>query len=424
LLDCLTDATFHVTTLFLIFPFLQYTTHPRFRPPTIVKMARKRAIAPLKKTAMTPQQSNPAASAEETPTQRYSTRSTRGTAAQTPVYTEPESSDDEDYQPATTKKKAKTSAQPEQDQPTEGPPETRYNTRYKQAQLSEQSQGADDVEEIPRGDEYPLYKDDLPNAFNGAVDPSLDFISKAPNEVIDNILSYLVLDHQPDRGVKMKAGTYKLVPHVLLSMAAMSRYFYHATEGFARRYRTRNKLDLPEPGIYWPQQPEVFARLMGFREKELDKERNKRRSVRIANTVKPETHEVYRKKLCDQSKVHCVVCHLPGWRPGKLANQVTVCEGCERSVFGTIMVSGTACGAELFTDYNALESHRCPEAIRPPRLYVDQVTQARPQSQVPGFASHFIRLRTQTDGLPHLQHSHCVLFSPQRCRDDRESSPW
>ena len=205
-------------------------------------MARKRAIAPLKKTAMATTQKKQTASAAAAPTPRRSTRSTRGTASQRPIYTEPDSSDDEDHQPPATKGKAKVSAQPEQDEPTEGSPVPRYNTRLKQAQLSEQSQDADDVEEIPRDDDYPLYKDDLPNAFNGTVDPSLDFISKAPNEVIDNILSYLVLDHDPDRGVKIKAGTYKPVSHVLLSMAAMSRLFYHATEGFARRYRTKNKI--------------------------------------------------------------------------------------------------------------------------------------------------------------------------------------
>jgi hypothetical protein len=316
-------------------------------------MARKRAIAPLKKTAMATTQKKQTASAAAAPTPRRSTRSTRGTASQRPIYTEPDSSDDEDHQPPATKGKAKVSAQPEQDEPTEGSPVPRYNTRLKQAQLSEQSQDADDVEEIPRGDDYPLYKDDLPNAFNGTVDPSLDFISKAPNEVIDNILSYLVLDHDPDRGVKIKAGTYKPIPHVLLSMAAMSRLFYHATESFARRYRIKNKLDLPEPGVYWPQHPEILARLVAHREREEGKERNKRRSVRIASTLKPDTREVYRKALCDKTKHWCAVCHLPGGRLGRLANQVSVCEDCERSAFGIILVRRPPCAMELVTDYNA-----------------------------------------------------------------------
>jgi len=283
---------------------------------------------------MTPQQSKQSASA---PTPRYSTRAMRG--APLPVYTEPDSSDDEDRHPPTKKRKINTPDQPEQDKSSEGPPTPRYNTRYKQAHLSEQSQDADDVKELSRDDDYPLYKDDLPNAFNGDVDPNLDFFSKAPNEVIDNILSYLVLDHDPDFGIKVKAGTYNPVPHVLLSMAAMSRLFYHATESFARRYRTRNKLNLPVPGIYWPQHPEVFARLKASREREQDKERDKRRSIRIANAPKPEIHEVHRKALCTDSRCHCVMCHKPGWRPGKLANQVTVCEVCERSVFGAILVS-------------------------------------------------------------------------------------
>jgi hypothetical protein len=389
-------------------------------------MARKRAIAPLKKTTMTPQQSKPTASTAEAPTPR---RSTRGTTAQTPVYTEPESSDDEDHQPATTKKKkAKTSAQSEQDQPTEGPPEPRYNTRYKQAQLSEAFQDADDVEDIPRGDDYPLYKDGLPNAFNGAVDPSLDFISKAPNEVIDNILSYLVLDHQPDRGVKMKAGTYKLVPHVLLSTAAMSRSFYHATEGFARRYLTKHKLGPWKPAEdkwarypeFLAQHPEVLAQVKIAGERQ----RNKRRSARIANIPKPDTSDFYRKTLWDELRSHCAICHKLCYRAGKLANQVSVCEGCERSVFGTMMVSDTARAVKLFTDYSALESHRCPEAIRSPRLHVDQVTQARSPSEVPGSAHDFLRLRVQVDRLPCFQGSLHILLPPQRCRDSRETRSW
>jgi hypothetical protein len=406
--------------------FLSTPHHQRSRPSAIVKMARKRAIAPMKKTATTPQQSNDVASAGETPTPRHSSRPTRGTAAQRPVYTEPELSDDEDHQPVPKKRKAEAYVyhQPEEEIPLGGPPAPRYNTRYKQAQLSEQSQDADDVEEVPREYLYPLYKDDLPNAFNGAVDPSKDLFSKAPNEVIDNILSYLVLDHEPDRGVKVKAGTYKPVPHVLISMAAMSRLLYHATEGFARRYRTKNKLDLPEPGVYWPQHPEILESLKDHRERQEEKERNKRRSVRVTNIIKSETHEVYRKALCDKMKHWCAVCHLPGGRVGRLANQVSVCEGCERSVFGIIMVSAVASAVEFVTDYNALESHRCPEALRPSRLHAAQVAHARPPSQVPGFACHLVRLRTQADGLPHLQHSHHVLLSPQRCRDDRETRSW
>jgi hypothetical protein len=316
-------------------------------------MARKRAITPLKKTAMATAQKKQTASAAAVPNPR---RSTRGTATQPPIYAEPDASDDEDNQLATTKKKAKTPAQSEQDQSTEGPPAPRYNTRLKQAQLSEQSLDAalddDNVEEIPRVDDYPLYKDDLPNAFNGTVDQSLDFISRAPTEVIDNILSYLVLDHDPDRGVKIKAGTYKPVPHVLLSMAAMSRLFYHSTEGFARRYRTKNKLP-QRPAIDWSPWPTVAAQMKLREEEEHEKEHNRRRSVRIANIPRPETHDFHRRKLwCDLTS-HCAICLESGWRPGELANHVTVCETCERSVFGEIMVRRPPCVVELITNYNA-----------------------------------------------------------------------
>jgi len=238
--------------------------------------------------------------------------------------------------------------QPEEEIPLGGPPAPRYNTRYKQARLSEQFQDTDDVEEIPREDLYPLYKDDLPNAFNGAVDPSKDFISKAPNEVIDNILSYLVLDHDPDRGVAMKAGTYKPVPHVLLSLAAMSTLFYHATEGFTRRYLTKHKLGPFKPATDWSHHPGVMAHLKIVEERE----RNKRRSSRIANNPKPETHEFYRKTLWDELRSHCAMCHQQCWRPGKLANKVSVCEKCEQITFGWIMVCRLSCAIELATNHN------------------------------------------------------------------------
>jgi hypothetical protein len=361
-------------------------------------MARKRAIAPMKKAATTPQQSKKVVSTGETPTPRHSSRPTRGTAAQRPVYTEPELSDDEDHQPVPKKRKAEAYVyhQPEEEIPLGGPPAPRYNTRYKQAQLSEQSQDADDVEEVPREYLYPLYKDDLPNAFNGAVDPSKDFFSKAPNEVIDNILSYLVLDHVPDRGVKMKAGTYKLVPHVLISMAAMSRLFYHATEGLARRYLTKHKLGLPDPPIDWSHDPEMMVLMKSHeereREKEREKERNRRRSVRIANILKPETREFYRKTLLDELRSHCALCHKYCWRAGKLASQVSVCEGCELSTFGSIMVCPPACVVKPITDHIAIEPHRCPQGFRPSRLHADQVTQAWSSSEVPGSAHNFLRL--------------------------------
>jgi ribosomal protein L44E len=376
-------------------------------------MARKRAIAPMKKT---PQQSKQVASAGETPTPRHSSRPTRGTTTQRPVYTEPELSDDEDHQPAPTKGKAGTYMyhQPEEEIPLGGPPAPRYNTRHKQAQLSEPSQDAtsegDDVEEIPCGDDYPLYKDDLPNAFNGPVDPTLNFISKAPNEVIDNILSHLILDHDPDRGVAMKAGTYKPLPHVLLSLAAMSPLLYHATEGFARRYLTKHELGPFKPATDWSHHPEVMAHL----EIAEETERNKRRSSRIANIPKPETHEFYRKRLWDELRSHCAMCHQQCWRPGKLANKVSVCERCEHITFGSIMVCRLSCAVKLATNYNPLEPYRCPEAIRPPRLYVDQVTQARTPSQVPGSAHDFLRLRVQANGLPCFQASLHILFPPQR----------
>lgn len=260
-------------------------------------------------------------------------RSIRSTRALQPLYGD--ASDDESKvvpeKPAKGTKKLP--PQPQEVRTEQSPPSPRYNTRSKQVQSSEESQAAlsdedeEGVEELPV---WPRYKDDLPNAFNGKVDPSQDFISKAPVEIIDNILSFLILDHDPDRGVKMKEGNYKARPHVLISMSAMSKLFYHAVEGFAQRFYTNP---------HNPKHYQAFRKQIQEREKAAEERVSKqRRSSRLASQPKPETVKIYRTELLRTFQNRCAICLNHCWTVGKFANTVSICNDCESSVNGRIMV--------------------------------------------------------------------------------------
>lgn len=244
------------------------------------------------------------------------------------------------------KEKKKPATQPQEITSKESPPAPRYYTRSKQVQVSESSEVAmsddgEDVEELPT---WPRFKDDLPNAFNGEVDPSQDFISKTPVEIIDHILSFLILDHDPERGVKMKEGNHKRRPHALISMSAMSHLFYHATEGFAHKFLTMNQeaLSIPYYVHYCRNDPEMLRRMMANREEydkaEEQRKSHLRRSSRIANLPQAEPREVYRVKLWRTLQSKCAVCLKYADTPGKLANAVSICKECESSVNGPFMV--------------------------------------------------------------------------------------
>ena len=272
----------------------------------------------------------------------------RSTRASQPIY---DGASDEEVEPIAipkkqSNKKKQTPTQPKKIVSDQSPQAPRYNTRSKQVQSSETSEeitpsDEEGVEELPT---WPRYKDDLPNAFNGDVDPSLDFISKAPVEIIDNILSFLILDHDPERGVKMREGNHKSHCHVLISMSAMSQLFYHATEGFAHKFLTMNHkaLSVPYYVHYWRGNPELLQRVMANAEEHEkvmeERESRRRRSSRIANQPKEEPREVYRIKLCRTLQSKCAVCLKHADTPGKFANAVSICSDCESSVNGPFMV--------------------------------------------------------------------------------------
>lgn len=222
-------------------------------------------------------------------------------------------------------KKSRFSTKATKEAESSSPP--RHNTRSQAKALRQLHEavpsGDEDVEEIPPAGGWPKYKDDLPNAFNGEIDPSKDYISKLPVEIIDKITSCLLLDHDPDRGIKDREENFRQPqPHVLLSMAAMSRVFYYATEDFAKRFSLRNR------------------RLSFNLYRESSNARKElRRSERIASIPQPGCHEVYRLELVRSLSYYCIFCPVWCMERGKLANGVCICSNCERREFGPILVS-------------------------------------------------------------------------------------
>ena len=90
--------------------------------------------------------------------------------------------------------------------------------------------------------ELPNYKEDI-NAFNTPVEDGKDYISGMPSEMLHQILSYCVLDHEPELAVRQRDEGPNFVkrPHVLLSLAAMSELFKACVESFCRVELTKHK---------------------------------------------------------------------------------------------------------------------------------------------------------------------------------------
>lgn len=305
-------------------------------------MARKRAHSSASDEPQTP-------AVQTAPPLRRSTRSTR---ANEPVRDATTDGKKSKVTPKPHKKAKTTTKTPSHETAAEQSPQSpRYHTRSKQVQSLEADSDVacgedegDDVEELPT---WPRYKDDLPNAFNGEVDPSQDFISKAPVEIIDNILSFLLLDHDPERGVKTKEQRVYRRPHALISMSAMSHLFYHATESFAYRFLMKNKevLSLSYVGEHARAHPEHFQTYLEreeiverFREERASKIR---RSSRLAGKPQPEVAKVHRTELVRVLQSRCAVCLCWNWNAGKLANAVSMCSKCDISINGPLRVCGS-----------------------------------------------------------------------------------
>lgn len=212
----------------------------------------------------------------------------------------------------------------------QGSPTPGNNTKTAEANVPGVQPDVEDVEELPFTS-YPRFKDDLPNAFNGAIDASKDQISGMPVEILDHILSYLSLDHDAERGVKVKEGNYKPYSPALLSMAAMSHLFYRATEGFSRHFLHKNQEVL---GV-----GHLFGNTSDWQTPRIEP----RRSARIAARPKSGPKYVFRQELLSKLQTSCGFClrrdfsTTPSMR-ASFANTVLCCEQCESDVNGPCVV--------------------------------------------------------------------------------------
>lgn len=188
----------------------------------------------------------------------------------------------------------------------------------------EVEEAAIDTSQIPEW--QPMqYKDDS-DAFNTPVEDGKDYISGIPSEMLDNILSYCVLDHEPEAAANsFREGlSYRPRPHVLLSLAAMSKHFRVHVESFCHREMIKHKDD-------------YFFRTS----EELDAIRNRRQTRRSPRLKMkpPEDRRCYRLELVRHNYFWCIYCN--GWdtQMAVMANTVGCCRLCQPLAFGATIVS-------------------------------------------------------------------------------------
>ncbi|KAK4958451.1 hypothetical protein LTR10_004879 [Elasticomyces elasticus] len=184
------------------------------------------------------------------------------------------------------------------------------------------------TEEDAEVEYVPQYKDDKPNAFNTPVNPDKDFISTMPPEVLDNILSYCVLDHDPELAAKMEKPPYIHRPHVLLSLAAMSTQLRDCVESFSLRQLTCDTA-------------RTLFKTTAEREAAVpDCRKPKRRSTRIAARPQEEDRRVYRKEFLHYARFHCFKCDVWCYNTSVMHNSVGCCPQCvHKDLQGTIFLT-------------------------------------------------------------------------------------
>lgn len=180
----------------------------------------------------------------------------------------------------------------------------------------------------PSQDDLPKYKEDI-NAFSVPVEENKDIISGIPSEILHEILSYLIIDHDPDRTAKMHSKDAKVgeKPHVLLSLAAMSHHFHDHVEDFSQWYLIKHK-----DRYYFKTNAEL----------EEARQIPPRRSERLKQNHQGQDHRCYRIELTTVLKGRCFGCNFWTGRRAIMANGVACCEKCDMKLFrGTdgIMVS-------------------------------------------------------------------------------------
>lgn len=216
-------------------------------------------------------------------------------------------------------------------------------------------------------DASPQYKEDI-NAFSIPVEEDKEFISGMPSEILDEILSYLILDHDPELAAKVHSPDPKLRenPHVLLSLAAMSRHFRDHVEDFSRRHLTTHK------------------QMYSFKTTaELEAVKIVRRSDRLKE--KPtRDHRCYRFELVSRLRWRCIQCNAFSGRRATMANGVGCCQHCEWLAFPNTIVSiceqSRIVPGFVSQRLHQTESFECERTVRLTRLDAYSVTKSSPPS--------------------------------------------
>ncbi|KAK5724828.1 hypothetical protein LTR15_004877 [Elasticomyces elasticus] len=182
-------------------------------------------------------------------------------------------------------------------------------------------------------------------AFELPVDPDKDFISRTPPEVIDNILSFCVRDHDPEVATR----TGRRSRHALISLAAMSTLFRDCVESFSQR-----QLML---------KPEL-SQFKTTAEKEAakpDRWKPTRRSTRVA--AKPrEDDRIYRVEFVRFLLRRCVACDVWCYAGSIMLSNVSYCTQCEASEHG-----GTICLSDALKNYDLRDYMLIPTRTPGPR---------------------------------------------------------
>ncbi|KAK5699377.1 hypothetical protein LTR17_023307 [Elasticomyces elasticus] len=173
----------------------------------------------------------------------------------------------------------------------------------------------------------PLFKEDF-NAFHHPIDENKDFINAMPPEMLDRILLYCVLDHEPELALKTEQNgkTRKQASHVLLSLAAMSTTFRDCVESFCLRQLRNNR------------------HVTHFKTTRLNK--LVRRSTRLAGMPRPD-NRVYRTEYLWFLHNCCVKCNKLNSHTAVMLNKVVCCKQCETGLGKTICLTEALRNYEL-----------------------------------------------------------------------------
>jgi hypothetical protein len=240
------------------------------------------------------------------------------------------------------------------------PPSKERKKSSRLAKAADVVQAVDEVIETLEP-ELPNYKEDI-NAFNTPVEDGKDYISNVPSEMLDRILSYCVMDHEPELAVRQRDEGSNFVkrPHVLLSLAAMSSHFKAHVESFCRLELTRNK--------------------DSYRFKstaEIVEQGNLRRSPRIKAKPPPD-HRCYRMELIRHLQTFCIRCGGYTDHFAAMVNTVKCHISCERVAFPGLIVSSFSKDFERRRRLTRFPGpDNCVAQIRPSGLDAYQDTQAR-----------------------------------------------